>query len=213
MTFNDKPIEIWPPKILQLHRFFWPAHLSTNHSLCSQKCFTLHIAGTADTRHLGTKSRKFLWKKTCPTKRNRSVSSRERDDGMVSQPNDGSNKQYLIFFGNLWESIIGGSLCWITHSLLDSFILKKSLPDFLPFWQFGSKIPKNWSILGKFPNPPLGMMTSAELAINLPKYIGLASFPVVIFPEPSQSSLTILTCLLGKGTTQIHPNYIINAPT
>ena len=39
---------------------FWPAHLSTNHSLCSQKCFTLHIAGTADTRHLGTE---ILWKK------------------------------------------------------------------------------------------------------------------------------------------------------
>ena len=58
----------WPPvryqpTILQLHRFFWPAHLSTNHSLCSQKCFTLHIAGTADTRHLGTKSRKSCGKK------------------------------------------------------------------------------------------------------------------------------------------------------
>lgn len=81
----------------------------------------------------------------CPTKRNKPVSSRERDDGMVSQPNDGSKKQYLFFW----------------HSFLASFILR----------QFGSKIPKNWSILGKFPNPPLGT-TAAVLAIICPNILG-----------------------------------------
>ena len=137
-----------------------------------------------------------LVEKKCPTKRNRSVYSIDSRvrwwDGFPTKW--WFQKPVSFFLGNLWESIIGGSLWWITHSPLDSFILKKSLSDFLLFWQFGSKIE---SILEKFPNPPLGV-TSAELAIICPKYMGLSSFPVVI-----TRTITIITYnpdeLTGRG--------------